>query len=425
MGLLLWQGSDAADSLGLEMLRYHASELAHHLVREGNGLLVLDLPPDLARAYGDDQSSDLYAIKANSGQILASGQEFSDVVAQWHIDPAPSNFRLEDFGPRQEDYYGLTVIEDSVAGPVTVAVAHTSDADAIAVAMLQAFAQRIAWIIPLFTLVTLLIGVWSIRVGLSPVAAISRRAAEIDPRKADVRLPVAGLPTELEPLVNAVNLAFDRLQEGFAVQRRVTANAAHELRTPLTMLTAGLDELPDGPSVAKLRVDVARMNRLVSQLLRMSRLDALPVNLEARVDLGLVAAGVVEYLAPWAISQDRAVGLESSGKPVLVRGNAEEIGDAIRNLVENAVLHTPAGTEVTVRVSDGGSVIVDDKGPGIPERDRQHIFARFWRGKGAAAPGAGLGLSIVTEIMRVHGGTVDVGDAPGGGASFRLSFRSA
>lgn len=189
------------------------------------------------------------------------------------------------------------------------------------------------------------------------------------------------------------------------------------------MLTAGLDEIPGSPAVAKLRADVARMNRLVSQLLRVARLDAVPVNVSARIDLGQVAASVVEYLAPWAIAQGRTIGLDGPGGAVMVIGNAEEMADAIRNIVENAVLHTPKGTEVTVGVSTDGTVTVNDQGSGIPAEERSHIFRRFWRGKGATTPGAGLGLSIVTEIVRLHGGVVVVEDAPGGGASFRLKFR--
>jgi signal transduction histidine kinase len=422
VGLLLWQGSDAADDFGLEVLRHRTSELAQHLIREPNGQAVLNLPPALARLYS--QPANLYMIRTGDGQVLASEKDFADLVAHWSIDRTPRNFRTEEFGTHQDDYYGLTVVENSPVGPVAVAVAHSSDADAMAGEMLEFFARRIAWMIPLFALVTLAIGAWSIRSGLRPLAAISRQAAQIDPRSADVRLPTEDLPSELLPLVNAVNLAVDRLQEGFAIQRRFTANAAHELRTPLTMLTAGLDELSNEPSVTKLRTDVARMNRLVAQLLRVARLDAVPVNVNARVDLGQVAAQVVEYLAPWAIAQGRTIGLDEPAQPVIVTGNAEEMSDAVRNIVENAVLHTPRGTEVTVGVSADGVVTVNDQGPGISVEERPHIFRRFWRGKGVITPGAGLGLSIVAEIVRLHGGAVEVADAPGGGASFKLKFRS-
>jgi two-component system, OmpR family, sensor histidine kinase TctE len=421
IGLLLWQGSEAADNFGLEMLRYRAQELARYVVRTPDGRAAFKPSSSLARVYDSQKGENLYAIRTKSGQVLTNSREFPDLVSQ--TGDGVRNFRLEEFGPRQDDYYGMVVMEQSAAGPVSVAIAHSSDADAVAVGMLKFFARRIAWMIPLFALATLLIGAWSIRAGLRPVAAISRRASQIDPRSADVRLPTEGLPSELVPLVQAVNSAFDRLQEGFAVQRRFTANAAHELRTPLTMLTAGLDELGGGLAVTKLKADAARMNRLVGQLLRVARLDTIPINVSAQVDLGQVAAQVVEYLAPWAIAQERVIGFDPPDRPVIVTGNADEMSDAIRNIIENAILHTPAGTEVTVGVSREGAVTVEDHGAGIPPEDRERIFSRFWRGRGAAAPGAGLGLAIVAEIVRLHGGAVEVTAAPGGGASFRLKFQ--
>jgi two-component system, OmpR family, sensor histidine kinase TctE len=109
----------------------------------------------------------------------------------------------------------------------------------------------------------------------------------------------------------------------------------------------------------------------------------------------------------------------------MVKGNTGAIFDALRNIVENAIHHAPADTEVRIVVLPDGAVTVEDGGPGISREDRQHIFERFWRGRNTNTPGAGLGLSIVAEIVRIHGGQIDVADAPGGGALFKLTFRTA
>ena len=121
-------------------------------------------------------------------------------------------------------------------------------------------------------------------------------------------------------------------------------------------------------------------------------------------DLNEAASSIVATMAPWALSKDRTIAFKGSRDPVLVKGNRHAIGDAIRNLVENAVLHSPAWSEVLVRTSPDGRVSVADRGPGIIPADQDRIFDRFWRGKGVQFEGAGLGLAIVKEIMNAHGG---------------------
>jgi len=110
---------------------------------------------------------------------------------------------------------------------------------------------------------------------------------------------------------------------------------------------------------------------------------------------------------------------------VWLHANAHAVTDAIRNVIENAVTHSPPGGEVAVTVHPDARVSIADRGGGVPPQDRKRIFERFWRGKGERAEGAGLGLSIVSEIMRTHDGSVTVDDQPGGGAVFTLAFPRA
>lgn len=108
--------------------------------------------------------------------------------------------------------------------------------------------------------------------------------------------------------------------------------------------------------------------------------------------------------------------------PVWVRGNADALGRALRNLVENGLAHTPPGTAVEIVVDPAGIVRVSDRGAGVPATDRTQIFRRFWRRDRRRAGSAGLGLSIVSRIAEMHGASVAVADRRGGGAVFTLRF---
>jgi signal transduction histidine kinase len=175
--------------------------------------------------------------------------------------------------------------------------------------------------------------------------------------------------------------------------------------------------------LTKLRADVGRMNRLVDQLLRVARLDSVALDFDV-VDLNEVASAVVATMAPWAISQERSIALLGAEAPAKAKANSAAVANAIRNLIENAVLDSPPDGEVIVTVQPGARVSVADRGCGVPLDDRERIFDRFWRSKWRKTPGAGLGLAIVREIMRAHGGEVVVSDNPGGGALFTLAFAS-
>jgi signal transduction histidine kinase len=424
VAVLIYQAYSTANTLTDEDLSRRAEEIAGFVTINDSGDPRLDLPPRLAATYGESAGTFLFVVRTADGRVIgASYPEIRDLVSGWPAAGAePSYFKLERFGRAEQSYYGFTKKVDSRTGSLSVTVARAADASEFVHAVLREFVLDIAWIIPIVVGATLLIGVLGIRRGLRPLRLASARAAAIDPSSISVRLPEQDLPVEVRPLAEAVNRALDRLERGFAVQREFTANAAHELRTPLSIVTAGLDQLGGNGEVEKLRKDVARMNRLVEQLLRVARLDAVALSTLDTVDLSTVAADVVVYMAPLAISQGKSIAVQGTERPAQVKGNRHAIEDAIRNLVENAVAHAPPRTEVVITVDPAGFINVADHGAGVRPEDRDRIFDRFWRGLGESGSGAGLGLAIVREIMKAHQGSVQVEDNPGGGAVFKLLF---
>jgi len=419
-GVLIYQAYDTATSLNDRDLSLRAEDLARAVNRDSSGVPQINLPAKLAAAYAAS-TDDIFAIRDASGRLLAaSPPEFGEQVGKWPLaKDDPSYFRLTNLG--STNYYGLSIELPSQAGPVSVSVARTAGANDLVSSLLREFIFDVAWVSPLFMLATLAIGMLVVRGGLKPVREISRLAAEIGPGSTSIRLPTESLPAEIEPLVHAFNHALERLERGFLVQRQFTADAAHQLRTPLAILTGALDAMQGNGDVSKLKADVARMNRLVEQLLRVARLDAVVLELQT-MDLNETASSVVATLAPWAIAQKRTLAFVGTDAPVWITGNGNAVEDAIRNLVENGVVHSPSAEEIVVTVHGDGRVTVLDHGCGVPVEDRERVFDRFWRGRNRKSDGAGLGLAIVREIMRAHGGSVTVGGNLGSEALFTLAF---
>lgn len=259
---------------------------------------------------------------------------------------------------------------------------------------------------------------------LRPLGQAADEAAALSPRGAGAvgrRISTDGVPREIRPVVDAVNAALAQLDAALDQQRRFNANTAHQLRTPLAILRTRIESLPDSPIRAELGRDIDRMARLVSQLLLASKLEAGRIDALREVDLTELARDVVANIAPLAHRHDRDVALDAPGPlPAHIAPGAVE--EALRNLLENALRHTPARTTVTVSVLPGAAIEVRDHGPGVPVHLRQQIFEPFWSGCGEPHGGAGLGLAIVREAAALHGGQATIRDADGGGAIFRIDL---
>jgi signal transduction histidine kinase len=160
-------------------------------------------------------------------------------------------------------------------------------------------------------------------------------------------------------------------------------------------------------------------------LLDIAELDAFTIDPLEVADARGVCAEVAEFIAPLALEQGREVALLGVSKPLWVKGNAEMMKRAIRNLAENAVKHTPPGTAVEFMVEENGTVRVLDRGPGISEEERDLIFRRFWRRDRNQQGSTGLGLSIVQRIVELHGATITVENRASGGALFSILFVAA
>jgi len=276
--------------------------------------------------------------------------------------------------------------------------------------------------LPLAVALASVAGYFLARRGLAPVDRIVDRAREITVDRLTEQLPVKNPGDELGRLATTFNETFARLQRSFSEMKRFTGDAAHELRTPLTVLrSVGEVCLRDPASDARHAIgsmleEVERMTRLVDGLLRLARADgAAEVAKLQPVDLAAFARALVERLGITApIEADEAV---------MVNADPDLLGQALANVLDNAVRHSPDFVEVSVRAP--GTIEVIDHGDGIAPEHMDRIFDRFYRADEARARdagGAGLGLAIARWAVEAQGGRIEVESQPGEGATFRITL---
>jgi two-component system, OmpR family, sensor kinase len=290
------------------------------------------------------------------------------------------------------------------------------------------------------TLLAFFGGLLVARRAMRPIAGLTRAAREVArTRDPDVTLPapqandeVADLAHTFEDMLRELGEAHDESEAALARQREFVADASHELRTPLTSILANLELLEaelqgeQQEMAASALRSSRRMRRLVADLLLLARADAGREATLAPVDLAAIAREAAAEAG--ALSADHPISLDAPD-PVMVTGVADDLHRLAGNLVENAFIHTPGGTPVTVSVRrDGSSAVLEvaDRGPGVAPDMRERVFERFARAGGdGTRRGSGLGLAIVRAVVYAHGGRVELLDAEGGGARFLVTLPAA
>jgi signal transduction histidine kinase len=246
-----------------------------------------------------------------------------------------------------------------------------------------------------------------------------RKRVELPKRRDDIHQ----LSATINDLIRAVQRTLDQ-------QRQFLAFTSHELRSPLTVILANLDLLrrdlsaeERALSVSDAMEEAGRMRHMVNDLLLLAEKDSSRVIERAPMRLD----SLIEETVAVIIRQDETHRMRVEvDAPLVVQGDPERLTQIVRNLVENALTHTPAGTEVEVRldqVDDSARITVSDNGPGIAPEHLPHLWDRFYRVDSARSrveSSTGLGLPIVQYIAEAHGGSVTVTSAPGQGTTFTV-----
>lgn len=387
-----------------------------------------------AQEFQDDTLRQVAALVDPEGPGGPSRQA-SDLEARVVVFrlPADAGAASAAWLPAQLDPGFHTV--DSRDGRWRVFVRDTTRGEGVAVAQAtevrddMAIDSALRTLAPLLVLLPLL--VWlTVRIVRKELAPVRRLAQSLDAQSAQrpQPLPDADLPQEIAPFVRAINRLLARVSRLMGEQRRFIADAAHELRSPLTALSVQAQNLENAATldamrerVLPLREGIERARRLTEQLLSLARTQAAPAA-STRIDVSKMARELLADYQPLAEARAIDLGMEENAKLVLT-AEAETLGGVLRNALDNALRHTPAQGEVTLRLySEAGEAVIEvvDSGPGIPAAERERVFEPFHRVEGVGGEGSGLGLTIARDAAARLGGTVSLHERSGGnGLIFR------
>ena len=268
------------------------------------------------------------------------------------------------------------------------------------------------------------------------VHALSMQLRDLSERGALQPMADPDMPDELQPLIEALNTLIGKLDQAALAQRSFIANAAHQLRTPLTALILSAEQAlhcEDLPAmraaVLGLRGAAQRSARLANQLLLLSRAEPeaqAHANRE-RVDLHMLAFDAAGEWIGRALAANIDLGFDEQSTSAWAFVDVALVGEAVNNLIDNALKYCPAGARVTVgvRAAPMPCIVVEDDGPGIAPEERSRVVQRFYRSDNTSSAGTGLGLAIVSEIAQVHGGRLRIDASVRGGTRCSIELPGA
>jgi two-component system sensor histidine kinase TctE len=413
---------------------YDSAYSIYQLIQKSDDSIEnLSLPKNEKQFILNDQSDVIfYNVVGTDGKLL-NGDSDGGLMPQIKEQTSNPNFRdgiVHNLNVRIVSTL-VSIQKNGVELPVYIQVAETlNKREALASNVL------IDIIVPqlLLVLFTIIIIWFGVERGLQPLfdlqAAVSKRSY-LD--LSSIEMP--DVPTEVMILVNSVNSLMRQLESVLSAQNRFIADAAHQLRTPLAgaqaqLELALLESDPDQHQELLERVSTSmeRLSHTITQLLSLARnqQDASHNIVMSRVNLNKIAQEVTTDMVPTAIKKGLDLGFEADTQSTIILGDSKRLKEMLYNLVDNALLYTPAGGKVTVKVQhEAGEIVLSviDNGPGIPKSEREKVFERFHRVIGTGQEGSGLGLAIVMEIAQLHQANVEIADEPRKkGLNIQVSF---
>jgi two-component system OmpR family sensor kinase len=287
--------------------------------------------------------------------------------------------------------------------------------------------------LPIMVMVLLLLILvwWVVTSSLEPVNRVQRQIAT---READslAEVDTRGLPNEVRPLVEEINLLLRRMRQAFAAQKNFVSDAAHELRSPLAALKLQVEQLRRSGSdreiaTQRLGTGIDRATRLVEQLLVLARQQANPESAANAqpVEINRLCLLAFNDVYPLACHKNIDMGLVQTDE-CYVLGQEEALRILLRNILDNSIKYSPEASKIDFSVRSTArsvTLVIEDSGPGIPDSDLARVMDRFYRLPGTQACGSGLGLSIVKAIAELHSAHVEIGKSDTlGGLAVRVHF---